>query len=713
MRFVRPSVGDAVGGLAATTVVLPQAMAFGMALWTVAGGDAARGALAGLLGAVALSLVSGVVGGTTGLVSAPAGPTFVLLSGAVASFAAAGLRGEALLTSLAVLVACAGLAQVLLGQLRGGQLIKFVPYPVVAGFMTGSALLMILSQWRPAVGAGVDAPWGAWRLVPLATAGVTIAAIALVPRMAPAVPGAVAGLVLGTLAFHALTALAARPVPAAWLVAGMPPLSAVRLGAPAAALAAVPWRLVVPAALAFAVLASLNTLLVAAVADGATGDRHDARRELLGQGLGHLACGLLGGMGGNGTTGSTLLAIRTGGRRWVAACTALTVAALVVAAGSATAYLPRSVLAGVILHVAVVGVLEWDIVKWALAVRTRADALTALLVTGITVWRDLTWAVGLGVALAILQFVRAQVRAPVVHRRSTAAQRPSLRRRPESARRRLAQHGDRIVLYELQGNLFFGTADRLFDEIHADLERRAWVVLDMGRVTQVDLTALRRLRQMESLLHGHGGELLLANLRGDAAAGAEVRASSSGPSGGARATRMFVDADEAVEAAEDALLSELGQPPQPRDATVRLEAHELCHGLDAASLESLRKALRRRSVPAGTSLFGAGDPGDELFLVVRGEVDARLPYGDGAYKRIAKFGPGTFFGEVSFLEPGARSADATATHDAELLVLDRAGFAHLEAERPPAAIALLVSLGRELSTHLRSADVELRRLASW
>ena len=138
--------GDLWGGLAASAVILPQATAFGIALWTPYTGDPAMGALAGLITTIALCLCSALSAGTTGMVSSPTGPTMVLVSGALVSLSANGYSGIDLVSNIAIMVFIAGLLQILIGLTNGGRLIKFIPYPVVAGFMTGSAILMILSQ---------------------------------------------------------------------------------------------------------------------------------------------------------------------------------------------------------------------------------------------------------------------------------------------------------------------------------------------------------------------------------------------------------------------------------------------------------------------------------------------------------------------------------------------------------------------------------------
>ena len=148
-RDSRFNIADLWAGIAATAVTLPQAMAFGVALFALANLESGRAALAGLIGAAAMSLFSGLLGGTRGLISAPTGPTLVLLVGTAGALMGAGLEPTELLTALYAVIVGSGLFQILIGLVGGGRLIKFIPYPVVAGFMTGAAVLMVLSQVGP------------------------------------------------------------------------------------------------------------------------------------------------------------------------------------------------------------------------------------------------------------------------------------------------------------------------------------------------------------------------------------------------------------------------------------------------------------------------------------------------------------------------------------------------------------------------------------
>jgi SulP family sulfate permease len=696
-------------------VVLPQAMAYGVALFAGLGLHAASGALAGLVGAACLSLISGLCGGTIGLVSAPTGPVLALLSGVVVTLQSAGLAGERLFAALMALTVLAGLFQAMVAVLGGGRLIKFMPYPVIVGFTTGAALLMIQSQLKPIFGPLVEHAWEAWRWIPFGTAVATYLCIMAASKWLPQAPPMLAGLLGGGLIFQLLVSVVAGPLPATWVVGALPDLTAITGGLAIAGLTELPAMPVLSGALALAMLASLNTMLASVIADMTTESRHNARRELLAQGMGQTLAGFLGSIGGSATTGATVVAVRAGARRWAGVTAGVVFVLLVCFFGPAGQLLPISVLAGIVVYVAV-GMIGTDAFTWLRSGRTRMDALVALLVTMVTVGYDLVTAIGTGVVIAIVLFIREQARTSVLYRRSTGDQRHSVRLRTAREHALLEQHGSRIVLCELRGNLFFATVDRLFEELRPDLERPAWVILHLRRVSQIDLTGIHILHQIATRLHAHGGQLAFCEVHRGVGLGTDVDqelARVSQKATGDRPVLTFVGSEEALECAENALLSELGSAPAAAHERVTLTATDLCQGMSAAQVEALLAVLSPCHAEAGQKLFAAGDHGADMYIVVRGEVDVRLPTTPHHYKRLANCGPGTFFGEIAWLDPGPRTADAYVVQPTELLRLDRHGLACLQRAHPDAAVLLLMALGKIQGHHLRRTDQELQRLAQW
>lgn len=702
--------GDFSGGLAAAAVLLPQAMAFGVALYGPAGVGAADGAYAGLLGTALLCLASGVFGGTRGLISSPTGPTLVLLGGALAALANAGLNGGSLLLALAAITVLTGIFQILIGVSGGGRLIKYIPYPVVSGFMLGSAVLMVHSQLDTIAGNDGIAQWIAWWWLPAAAALLTIASAVGAGRLFAWLPGPVAGLVVGTVAFQLVAALRGVPLPDSWMIGALPGMRAPSFDL-AALSATLPWNVIVPAALALAVLSSLDTLLTAVVADVTTGARHNAGRELMGQGVGQIMAGVAGGMAGAGTTAATVVAAKSGGRRWAELVAGIGFVGLLSVGGGVGTLLPVPVLAGIICYVAI-GMIDRDLFRWVRHRRTQVDAGIAVIVAMITVFYDLMIAVGVGIGIAIVLFIRSEIKSPVVHRRSTGRQTRSTRHRNDREAALLDAHGERIVFFELRGNLFFATADRLFEDMLDDLDEANCLIVHLRRVGQIDLTAIRFFHQSARRLAAHDGQLLFCHVHERFGIGADM-SSALNRIAAADGTNVltFNGKDEALEYAEDALLREFDCEPTRSDAAVALEDNDLCRRLDPEDVQILRNALVERTLERDAILFAAGDAGAEMYIVLRGQVDIRLPTTSHHHKRLASCGPGSFFGELSMLKPGPRAADAVVMRRTELLVLGGSGLAQLQNEHPATAARLLRALCEIEVLRLRWSSRELQRLS--
>ncbi|HKI60769.1 MAG TPA: SulP family inorganic anion transporter [Mariprofundaceae bacterium] len=708
-------MGDVWGGLSASSLVLPQAMAFGITLWSPYTHDPAAAAMSGLVAAACLCIASGLFRGTEGLVSAPTGPTLVLLAGAIAALSASGLTGDTLITATLLTVAMGGMFQVLIGGFHLGHLIKYIPYPVVSGFMTGTALLMIMSQTASVLGteANLTMHQGAW--IPMAVAGMTLASIIWLPRWINRIPGTVLGLIVGTLAFHVFSFAYTDALPASWVVGSLPNIGDLHVGFDLGHMGQFPWLLMAGSALALSVLASLDTLLTSVVADVSTGTRHHARKELMGQGAGHLLSSMFGGMAGAGTTGSTLVAIQSGGRQWAGLVTGISMLLLILFMGPVASVLPISVFAGIILHVAIFGMLDKDILRWLGTPQARIDAAIALIVTGVTVFYDLMVAVGLGVALAAVEFIRAQVQTAVIQLRWNIGERTSLRRRPKQEHQALIANPDAIVGYDLKGTLFFGTTDHLLDAMADDLKKAKYILLDMRRVTQVDLTAVRLIEHMYGILRERGGELILAHA--PKTMGLVKREGHHHerlvPYHENVVLRTFPDSDRALEYAENCLLREISKKPAEQGHAVSLAESELMGMLNKDEKSVLAPYFEIRKIKSGEHVFRKGEHGEELFVLLDGEVEVLLPYGHRKkHLRLATFGPGMTVGEIAFLEPGPRTADGRVTRDGEIAVFHHKALKKLFKEHADIGMRLLLRLGHDISINLRIADAELRRRAS-
>ncbi len=709
-------------------VALPSAIAFGVTIFSPLGGTyAAQGAIAGILGVTALGLVAGAFGGTNRLITAPCAPAAAVLAALAIQLSHDGVEAGSVVLMLTLMGLICGLLQVAFGAVGLGRLIKYMPYPVVSGYLSGVGLIIILSQIPKLLGlpkeaslwAGLVSP-SSWQWQGVIVGLVTVTVMAAAPRFTKAVPAAILALAAGVLAYFAL----GLADPGLYTLAGnslvVGPLGgsdasfgdaiAGRWKAIGSLDYALLGKLLIPAA-TLAVLLSIDTLKTCVVLDALTRSRHDSNRELIGQGLGNLASAFVGGVPGAGQMGATLVNMSSGAQTRLSGLIegALALVAFLIL-GTFIAWVPISALAGILI---VIGIRMFDRTSLHL-LRSRATILdfaviVAVVVVALTV--SLIAASGVGIALAIVLFIREQIRGSIVRGKAYGNQIHSKRVRLPDEMAILESRGDQTAIFELQGSLFFGTTDQLYTSLEPELKTRTYIILDMRRVQSVDFTAVHMLEQIEAILHERGATLIFSHLPEQLPSGQDMRQyfDQVGLIKSERHVRMFSELDEALEWIEERLIEEqhlermLEKPLELREIEVFL-------GRKESTLAALEACMEKRTYKAGEKIFSQGDTGDELFLIRRGAVRIVLPLGNKQSHHLATFGRGDFFGEMAFLDPDPRSADALAFSDVDLFVLSRKRFDTLAEEHKRLAIGLVLSVARVLSTRLRYANAELRAL---
>jgi SulP family sulfate permease len=725
-------LGDVLGGLAAMLVALPASLAFGVAIYSAADpGLAGRGALAGVIGAAAIGIVAPLAGGTERLISAPCAPAAAVMSALAAELATgspAGLGLERVILLMSIAALTSGLLQIGYGLLGGGTLIKYIPYPVVTGYLSGVGVVIFLKQLPSLFGLPKElSPWlgittpSLWRWPALVVGLTTIAVMALAPRVTKAVPAAILGLAAGGAAYLSLAAFepGLLSLQGNSLVIG--PLGGAGAGlvdAVGARLSALPalrphdLLLVATPALTLSVLLSIDTLKTCVVVDALTRTRHDSNREMLGQGLANVVSGLVGGVPGAGTSGATLVNIASGGRT---RRSGVVEGALVLLAylllGSVVAWAPLAALAGILVVVAA-RMFDWSSFELLRQRATALDFLVVASVIAVAVGVGLVTASGVGVGLAILLFIRDQVRGTVIHRRTYGNHFFSRQKRLPEEMAVLERRGGETLVCELEGNLFFGTTDQLFTQLEGDLRIRRFVILDLRRVRSVDLTAVHLLQQIEAQLEERDALLLFSGLPRRLPSGQDLRAyfDEVGLVKPERPQRTFDQLSDALEWVEDRILEEEGRSRVDDEAPLGLRDIDFLIGRKEETLRQLEACAEQRACAPGECIFRHGDRGDEIFLIRRGRVRIALPLDDGEPYHVATFGRGDFFGDIAFLDRGERSADAVALTPTDLLVLSRGRFDLVVEQHPRLGQQFFASLARTLAIRLRQADREIRAL---
>ena len=707
---------EALAGCAGALATVPVVLTLGLLAFSALGTAASQvGLLAAFITASLGSMVHSTLSRASLPVSAPSSPTALTLAALVTQLVADPQLAPATAGGVQGIVALCGLAVLLSGAMQVGfallgltRLARLVPQPVLSGFMNSTALLVVLSQ-LPLL---LDLPFGSGpRLDHLGAAhpmalvlGLgTAGCIWMLARRWPRLPAALLGLVAGT-AVHAFlssalgsaTSLGATigHLPFAWpsWPPALLPSGAGLLQAHAGAL--------LLTALALATIGALESSLNVRAIDQLLSTRHDPRRELIALGCANMVCGLFGGLPLAATRTRALATLQAGGQGQLAALVGAAVLGLLyVTGGPLLAVLPMPVLAGVMLTVAVGLSDRWTgrlLARWWGGDHSRDVALglgVVALVVGTTLWKGMPTGIGLGVELSLVAFA-LRMNRPLLSDRYLASMRPSRRSYPVPVEARLRPLRARIVVFEVEGALFFGSGDRLLDEADTLDASCRCLVLDLRRVAAIDESGAVALQTTVLRASRLGIRVELAGLAEESASARALRAF-------APALPHWPDADRAIEAAEHHLL---GDADVRAMAEVALAEASLLAGLDAAQVAVVAACLQPRHLQAGELLFAEGDSGDRLYVVSRGSVSV-LSAADrhGRTQRYLSVSPGMMLGETAMLDGGGRTAGAVAdaptdVHALTLDALDALGRSH-----PELAIRLHRNLAVHLSQRLRGA----------
>jgi len=473
--------GDLFGGVTAGVVALPLALAFGVA--------SGAGAAAGLYGAIVLGFVAAILGGTRVQISGPTGPMTVVFASALTAL------GGSLEMAMAV-VLVGGLIQILFGLFKTGVLVRYIPYPVISGFMSGIGAIIIILQIAPFLGAdpyssplralaGLGNSLAGLNLQAVGLGAITLGIVFLTPmRISRFLPSPLLALVVGTL----LAVLLGMNVP----VIGEIPTALPELHIPQFSLA--DWSLIFTLGLTLALLGSIDSLLTSLVADSITQTRHKPNRELVGQGIGNVMCSFVGGLPGAGATMRTVVNVNSGGTTRVSGVVhAVFLLALLMGLAPLAAQIPLAVLAGILIKVGI-DILDYRLlrlVRQAPKLETTIMSVVFLL----TVLVDLVVAVGVGVVLAmglLTWRVAQESRIALSDGNGATRDLPNVRR------------GVRVV--QVKGALFFGTTNQMLDRIEkvdAVMDTKV-IVFDCRKAAFMDLTAIFTLDDLASHLLARG-----------------------------------------------------------------------------------------------------------------------------------------------------------------------------------------------------------------
>ena len=489
-------VADLTAGLTVGIVALPLAMAF-----AIASGVPPQ---AGIFTAVIAGFIISALGGTKVSIGGPTGAFIVILYGINVKYGA---------ENLAICTIMAGAILFIMGAARLGTMIKFIPYPVTMGFTSGIAVLIFSTQIKDFFGLAVEKVpseffekmkvllehAGTVQWPTLALAAASLAIIVFWPKSwQRRLPGSIVALALGT----ALVAILKIPVETIGSKFGGIPQSL-----PMPHLPALAWEniqnLIQPAT-TIALLAAIESLLCAVVADGMVDDRHDSNQELMAQGLANIVSPLFGGIAATGAIARTATNVKCGGRTPVAGIIhAVTLLAIVLVAAPMAKFIPLATLSAVLVNVAL-NMGEWHnfarLPKWP-----RSDAVVFLTAFSLTVIIDLTVAVEIGMVLAAILFIKrvSETSQITAVDESTETEGPH-----HSLVGKDIPNG--VMIYRMFGAFFFGAADKLESALKREGQEPEVLILRMRKVMAMDATGLNALEDLYERLHRRGKHLILS-----------------------------------------------------------------------------------------------------------------------------------------------------------------------------------------------------------
>jgi len=697
------------GGLVAATLGVTEAIAYAALVFAPLGpAYVPMAVVSGLTSVCLVNFGSAIRHSGAAVISGPYSLASVLLASTLAALLRGPAGGDAP-TAIALLMAVcvmAGAMQVALGLVRLGDLARYIPQPVVAGLLNGTALAIAASQVRPILGGGSE------QLVEsatLATAVVTMAATFLSMRYLTKLPAPLLGVAVGTLAHHGIaTALPATPLgPTIGAVsAGLPPLSlSPMLDALHSADPELLLRLSIYAA-ALAFVLSLRSLITVVAMDQRLHVRSDRNAELVNQGAGNMLAPLLGGIAGAACMSVSVANQEYGGRGRLSRVTAGAFGLLtLLVLGRLVSLLPVAVLSAALVMLCT-RTADWPSVRMVAKLLsgdapTRAlgaDLLIMLTVTGVLIGVGTLQAVLVGVLIGVLLLLH-RLGKDIIRRRLRGGAIFSNVHRADEEFETLLSHGPGIHIAELEGSLFFGTADVLLDEIDRIIDDGGtMVILDLKHVTSMDgsgahalLRAKRKCAQEQrplllSATSGHGVDRDLLRSIG------VMNAAQDG---------CFETMDMALAQAEDRLLDiHLGPD---RYAQLRsLGEIEALSAFGDTELQTLTPYLSLQEFADGEGVVEQGAPGDSAHFIVRGRahVTLRSSQRQGAVV-IGTLCPGTMFGAMSILDGRPRSASVVADGELSCHALTLEAFTRLENEHPDLALRLLKGMAQELSKRIR------------
>ena len=704
-----------LGSASMVVLVMPNSLPGGIApaLEAILVGGALVGALVSLL-----SSYPGVVA------QVQDGPAVIIgvMATALAASRTAGPPDAVVLLVLAcanVAAFAAGAVFFGLGVFRLGALMRFIPFPVIGGFLAGSGLLILMGAVPVLTGAALSQldisllmePLRAARWLPGLAFGLLLVFMLRRYRHPLLVPGLLLG---GVAVYHLglhLAGLSVADAQQAGLLLGpFPGYTGLELP-PWTRLPAAVWPSVVAQIPTFAsiVLVSVVALLLnASGLELATRSDLDINRELRAAGLANMASGLLGGAVGFHALSASLLGNRMGANsRLIGLISAALCLAALLVGTSLLAYMPRAVLGGLLFSMGAGLLIEWLYDGWRRL--PLQDFLIVALIVGVIGAVSIPAGVAVGVAVAMAIFVLSYSRVRVIRQELSGADYRSNVDRSAAALAVLKEEGGAIRVIKLEGFIFFGTAYSVLTKIQQMIANPGarplrFLIIDFRDVPASDSSARLAFSKIRTACERHGCRLILTRMK----ASVRTQFRQAGIVEGDGAVIFEDDLDEALEQCEQQILAEAAGGAVNQDSSGLERIRRVLP--EGASLADFMAYLEPKSFAPGDYLLRQGGPPDEILFIEQGRVTIRLGLPDGRSMRLRSMTVGTMIGEIGLYLNQPRNASAVADEPTKAQVLSADSLRRMEANAPHLANALHHAIAALLAERLTTTNGLLQRL---
>lgn len=674
-----------------------------------------------LVSSVVLLIGTAVISSIPGIYSSTQDSSAVMLAVMVSSLAgglasASGAEKLAtILVSIAITTMLTGIAFWALGHFKLGKLMRFLPYPVMGGFLAGSGWLLIqgsfsvmtdyspsianltklvqpgqLILWIPGILFALALFFGMKRFdhfltMPLMLLGATgLFYLAFLVTGTSIQEATARGMLVGRMGGNAIwepLALGGRLFSANWMA----------ILAQGDSIGIV------------LILSVIGFLLHASALELSLRQEVDLNRELKSVGFANILSGLLGGLVGYHMVSDTTLNYRVGARgRLAGITTGIVCAATFLLGSSLLAYLPRPILGGILFFLGMDFLAEWLVEGWKKL--SRSDYAVILLILIVIATTNFLIGMGVGLAAAIVLFVVNYSRINVVHHSLTGAETSSNVERCAYHQRMLKEKlGQHVFILELEGYIFFGTANALLDQIRSRLADTAqpkirYLIFDFRRVSGFDSSAVISFVKCKQITEAQSITLVLTHLSSRMQKHFEMEGLVAGQEG----IRFFPDLDHGLEWCEEQLLEIEGVTTAHTPVTLAAQLAD--RGFGEADTQHLMSYLERVDFKTGETLIHQGEEADKLFFIEMGNVSIYLEVENQGRIRLRTIGLGTAIGEVGLYTGTKRTASAIADSPVIAYCLTRETLSRMKEKTPELAAAFHEFIARLVSERLVATD---------